>query len=170
MNRKYFFTFFSLVLVLLLCYLFFLRKPLALKTTSEIRSQQNSDWRIFNHPAVLGGAPLMVAVANTPSRQELGLSGHTRLSDSEGMLFIFDGKGLARPPFWMQAMLFDLDLIWIKNNIVIGVTKNVPAPKNNSDPLPLYFPPGDIDMVLEVDSGWSDLHNIYTGSEFSLKK
>jgi uncharacterized membrane protein (UPF0127 family) len=63
----------------------------------------------------------------------------------------------------MKGMKFDLDLIWIKNNRVIGITSNVPHPKNENDELPLYPPPSEIDMVLEVASGFSEKNNIAVG-------
>ncbi len=50
----------------------------------------------------------------------------------------------------------------IHQNTIIGIEKNIPAPKNNSN-LPTYSPPSEVDYVLEVASGWTDQNKIQTG-------
>ncbi len=94
---------------------------------------------------------------------EKGLSGRNSLKDTQGMLFDFTKLENKQPAFWMKDMKFSLDILWIQNNAVVGITKNIPAPKNSKDVLPSYYAPGDIDYVIEVNAGWSDAHNIKTG-------
>jgi uncharacterized membrane protein (UPF0127 family) len=69
----------------------------------------------------------------------------------------------------MKDMLFNLDLIWIKNGLVVDITKNALAPEVNTklNELPLYKPNSDIDMVLEVNSGWTDKNNIRIGDQLT---
>ena len=78
---------------------------------------------------------------------------------------LFDFKQSTQPSFWMKDMNFSLDLIWISQNKIAGVTENVPAPSNKNQKLPLYSPPSPIDQVLEVNAGWAKKNNIAVGDE-----
>jgi uncharacterized membrane protein (UPF0127 family) len=52
-------------------------------------------------------------------------------------------------------MQFDLDLVWIRDERIVGITPNVPAPAASvpESQLPSYPSPGRIDAVLEVPAG-----------------
>jgi uncharacterized membrane protein (UPF0127 family) len=122
---------------------------------------------------------IYVEVVNTPEKITLGLSGREKFKENQGMLFDFNPQlttetakaaGI-RPNFWMKDMKFDLDIIWIKDKKIVGITKNVPKPspgQRNQD-LPLYPAPQPIDMVLEVLAGWSDENKVEIGDEISLQ-
>lgn len=95
-------------------------------------------------------------IADTPERKSKGLGGRTDLADDYGMLFPFDDMPYP-PTFWMKGMLIPLDMIWIKNNTIIQIDKNVPAEPDVSDmELKRYSPDGTVDYVLEVRAGLSD--------------
>ncbi len=122
---------------------------------------------------------LNVEVVNTPEKITLGLSGREKFKENQGMLFDFNPQLTTEtakaagihPNFWMKDMKFDLDIIWIKDKKIVGVTKNVPKPspgQKNQD-LPLYPAPKPIDMVLEVVAGWSEKNKIEIGDEISLQ-
>lgn len=113
---------------------------------------------------------LKVELANTPQAQEHGLSDRASLAQDHGMLFDFTNASEKQPEFWMKDMHFNLDFIWIANNKIIGMTANVPAPKNPSEPLPTYSPPGNIDYELEVNAGWSKNHNVLVGDTVEIIK
>jgi uncharacterized membrane protein (UPF0127 family) len=117
-------------------------------------------------PIIVGSQKIFVQIVSSSAEMEQGLSGREKLSDTEGMLFDFHSTHITRPIFWMKDMKFNLDLIWIYKNQIISITKNVPILLDTDiqNP-PTYSPPSDIDMVLEVDAGWSDAHNIKTGDE-----
>lgn len=117
----------------------------------------------YSQPMQVGSAQLLVEVVNSEPAREQGLSGRTHLADGHGMLFDFTNTAWRRPGFWMKEMNFDIDIIWINNNHVIGITPRIPAPKNPGDNLPTYSPPGDITHVLEVPSGWAERQNIKIG-------
>ncbi len=117
----------------------------------------------YTTPLQIGGQQIYVEVADTDAARQQGLSGRKRLTDNQGLLFDFRNTDLTRPGFWMKDMVFDLDLIWIKELKVVAITPDVPAPKNTGEQLPTYLPPSEIDMVLEVVSGWSRAHNIKAG-------
>ncbi len=116
---------------------------------------------------LVGSNQLKVELMDTPKLMEQGLSGRDELPDGQGMIFDFTNTPNKQPGFWMTEMKFDIDIIWIRDSRVIGINVNVPKPKGNEQ-LPLYYPPGDIDYVLEVPAGWSAAHNVATNTSFSF--
>jgi len=113
-------------------------------------------------PLLVGEKKISVQIVTSKADMEQGLSGRARMPDNQGMLFDF-GQQAIDAPFWMKNMEFGLDLIWIRGNKIIGLTPNVPAPKSSRDVLSLYYPPSPVDMVLEVNAGWSKKNNIAVG-------
>lgn len=102
---------------------------------------------------------LDVMLAANPVAQARGLSGHPGLGPLEGMLFIFDRD--SQPGFWMKDMNFPLDIVWVDaNRRIVEVSKNI-AP----DTYPQQFTPiTPIRYVLEVNAGFTDMHNIQPGN------
>jgi len=116
--------------------------------------------------------PVLVEVVNTPASITQGLSGRAQLGGSnpqvEGMLFV-----LPRPQqaaFWMKEMKFDLDLVWIKDNQVVEVTPQVPAPEMSVGELglPIYQPQQVVDLVLEVNAGQAQAWNLIPGTNLTF--
>ena len=106
---------------------------------------------------------ILVDVAKTAEEKARGLSGRLKLNENEGMLFIFDQK--SQPPFWMFDMNFPLDIIWISDDVIVDIDKNVPIPKPNTPDyqLPLYTPEKPINYVLEVNAGFCEKNSIEVG-------
>jgi uncharacterized membrane protein (UPF0127 family) len=123
----------------------------------------------FTTPISIGAAKLEVAVANTNESRQQGLSGQPGLKENQGMLFDFKNSERSKPGFWMKDMLFDLDMIWIRDNTVVDITRNVPAPDPRTPlkELPLYFPAEPIDTIVEVLAGWSDKNGVTVGTKLS---
>lgn len=137
----------------------------------QIKSTTNS--KSVNSPTltktmVVGNTKIKVELTETIGQKELGLSYRKSLPQDHGMLFDFSDSP-SKPGFWMKGMNFDLDLIWIKNNKIIAITKNVKKPTDQKETLELYYPPSKIDYVLEVNSGWSDKNNIHVGDPISTQ-
>lgn len=101
----------------------------------------------------VAGAVFTAESASTGEEEALGLSNRKSLPAGQGMLFTID------PPeqsiFWMKDMLYGLDFVWIRDNKVIGVTADAPAPVAGTNPsdLPTYQAPGVVNYVLEVNAG-----------------
>jgi len=108
---------------------------------------------------------LQLEVVNQPQSLSLGLGGRDEIG-SDGMLFVFDRSELR--VFWMKGMQFDLDLIWIHQGQVVGVTPNVPAPQALQEILPRLVSPQPVDMVLEVPAGFAARERIAKGSRVQL--
>jgi len=71
---------------------------------------------------------------------------------------------------WMKDMKFPLDIIWIRDNRVTGLTENLPMPS-------LEDPNGQVanassglsvNKALEVNAGFIKENNINIGDEFQL--
>jgi uncharacterized membrane protein (UPF0127 family) len=92
--------------------------------------------------------PLRTYVADTAALRERGLSGRKGLAENEAMLFVFDNIG--RPGFWMQDMLFSIDMLWLDSTKrVVYIVPNI-----GPETYPKVFkPPTDAQYVLEVSAG-----------------
>lgn len=114
---------------------------------------------------VLDNTTLSVQVAITHSEQQQGLSGIENIHANEGMLFLYSPA--TDSVFWMKDMLFPIDIIWIRDGYVIGISKDVQPPdaKQTDHLLTRYPSPGNVTAVLEVQAGWTTTHDIRNGSE-----
>lgn len=103
-----------------------------------------------------------VEIADNPMKQSRGLSGRATLEMNEGMLFLFSKADHQR--FWMKDMLVPIDIIWIKDNKIVGVEKNVqPEPGVKRGQLGIYSPPEAVDKALEVAAGTVERLDIQVG-------
>lgn len=101
----------------------------------------------------MGEHTFRVAVADTPAKQTLGLAGVGSLKPTEGMYFPFPEEKTAT--FWMKGMRIPIDLLWIKDNVIVGIAHNLPIP-NTTGALPTWSSPGSVDAVLEVAAGTAE--------------
>lgn len=128
---------------------------------------QNDDlpWQKYK----IGNTEIKVQIADTVKTRADGLSGREQLADDEGMLFIFPYSG--KHGFWMKDMNFNLDIIWIKDNKIAGISENVQRPDTkNWTALDTVYPPEDVNMVLEVNSGFTKDNNLKIGDLAELIK
>lgn len=116
---------------------------------------------------VIGNQTLVVEIADNDAARAQGLSGRKILQNGTGMLFDFTNTSYRKPGFWMKDMFISIDMIWIDQNKIIGITPNVPVPSDTTN-LPSYHPPSEITHVLEVPAGWSAKNNITAGDSVSL--
>ncbi len=91
------------------------------------------------------------------------------MADDYGMLFIFDSKKVS-PSFWMKDTLIPLDIIWIRDNRVEKIDKDVPtpAPDTPDNKLPKYTSGRPVDYVLEVNAGFNQKNGIKVGDPLTL--
>lgn len=105
---------------------------------------------------------LTVEVVVSNGAIERGLSGRSAVS-ADGLLFVMPERSI--PRFWMKAMLFDLDIVWIDDSTIVDITTNVPAPdpKTPLSDLPVYSPTQPVTRVLEIPSGQVQQYNLQVG-------
>jgi uncharacterized protein len=104
----------------------------------------------------VGKVTVQAEAVRTPVRLYLGLSYRSELPEGRGMLFFMPEKEVQI--FCMRGMRIPLDLIWISDGRVAGLTRNVPPtfPGSLTSPAP-------VSHVLEVPGGFADRHGIKAG-------
>ena len=110
----------------------------------------------------IGDKKIEVELAQTEVERYQGLSNRKTLDQNNGMLFVFDGYYI--PTFVMRDMLFSIDIIWIKDDMVVGFEKNMPRSELDKD-LIAYQPKNFINYVLEVNAGFVEQNNIKIGDK-----
>ena len=100
-------------------------------------------------------------LASSPTEQAQGLSGRISLNPNAGMLFVFPDD--RQPLFWMKDMNFPLDIVWIKDNKIIKIDKNLPP--EGKRPAKTYTSGTPVNYVLEFNAGFCDQNNIKVGDE-----
>lgn len=104
---------------------------------------------------------IKIELADTQEKRVAGLMFRASLPEDSGMLFIFDEE--ADYGFWMKNMIIPLDMIWIDSKkIIVDITKNALPCKEEC--LSIH-PKRAAKYVLEVNSGYTDAHNINVGDK-----
>lgn len=118
----------------------------------------------------INGATIQVEVADTQTKRNKGLSSRQSLATGSGMLFVFQKPD--KYSFWMKGLSFPLDLIFIKNNIVVDLLQNIQPPEKGvpDSALPIYLPKTEIDSVLEVPAGTIKSLDILEGDSVKISK
>lgn len=105
-------------------------------------------------------------VARDPKDYQIGLSKYNNLPQDYGMLFPFDKPDYYS--FWMKEMKFPIDIIYIRDNQIVTILKNIPTPKTKEESIPIYKPSQPADNVLEINAGLSEKYNLKEGDKISL--
>lgn len=115
---------------------------------------------------VINDKEIKVEVAKTNEERAKGLSNRTSLDENSGMIFVFNKN--SKPSFWMKDTKIPLDIIWINDDKIVSINKNVePEPNKKDSELKKYPAPSEIDYVLEVNGGFCDKNNIKAGQSLS---
>jgi uncharacterized membrane protein (UPF0127 family) len=105
-------------------------------------------------------------VADTPARQQRGLSGRASLAPGEGLLFVYDAP--APRGFWMPDMHFDIDIVWIRAGRIVHIESRVPHVVSGA--LPTYRPDEPADTVLEVVAGTAERLGWQVGDRVRIER
>lgn len=115
----------------------------------------------------INGLKIKVEIAKTPTEQARGLSNREILNDQEGMLFVYPDYKIRN--FWMKKMQFSIDTIWISNDKIVGIEKNIPLFDGvDEEKIKRYQSPVAVNYVLEVNAGFSDKNNIKVGDRVKI--
>ena len=114
---------------------------------------------------LIGSNKFMVEVAETAAQMALGLGGRESLGEREGMLFLYNPP--ARPVFWMKGMKFPIDIVWIRDGVVVEVVKNVqPGGFWKGE---RFSPEERVNMVLEVGAGVAEALGVKKESRLEVR-
>jgi uncharacterized membrane protein (UPF0127 family) len=108
-----------------------------------------------------------VDVVDTPALRMRGLSGRAALGPEEGMLFLFETPQVQS--FWMKGMRFEIDILWIRDGRLVGITPDVPLPKSPRA-LPQFQSPIPCDVVLEVRAGAARRWGLLIGDAVRIER
>lgn len=116
----------------------------------------------------VGNSTITVEIADTQAKRTKGLSGRDMLPENYGVLFVFDAT--KRYQFWMKGMKFSIDMLFINNGKIVDILEDVPNPDPSTpdSDLPVYQSTEDINMVLEVPSGFTKQNGIKLGDSIML--
>lgn len=115
----------------------------------------------------LGSKTFVVEVAETMPQHERGLMFISKLSDDEGMLFIF--KNEETRFFWMKNTLIDLSIGYFDKNKTLVDVQEMKSGQNVSDAnLPSYASAKPAKYALEMNKGWFDKNKIKMGSKLKI--
>ena len=97
-----------------------------------------------------------VKVLTDTRSQSIGMMGKTFDESFNGLLFLMGGK---KQCFWMKNCIIPLDIIMIKNNVIVNIHHN--CPPCEEEHCPSYCGNGNI--VLELEGGTCEELNINPG-------
>lgn len=118
--------------------------------------------------ATINGVNFNLEIAQTKEQKSIGLAKYKKIEKNFAMYFPFERKDYYS--FWMKDMKFPIDIIYIDNEKIVAIFKNVQNPKSPNDKLQVYNPEKLADSVLEISAGLSDKYNFKTGDRVSIKK
>lgn len=113
----------------------------------------------------VGPAVISAELAKTPLQKSQGLSRRQSLQPNQGILFVYDYYLI--PGFWMKEMNFPIDIIWIKDDLVVDLSENLPP--EGIEPENIYKPSAPINYVLEVPAGYVGTKNIKVGDQAIIR-
>lgn len=145
--------FFIIIAIIVLSAIFILFSFSAAKQEEPINTVRINDKEI------------KVDLAKTSLEQYTGLSGRGNLCPDCGMLFIFGDK--EEKTFVMRNMMFPLDIIWINDEEIVKIDKNLQPEKFLN--LTEYKNEEPVNYVLEVNAGFCQENNIKEGSIVEIK-
>lgn len=148
--KTWFITAISVVIFVSFAALFIYQKFMAPTTTLQA--------------ATLAGVPLELTIVTTPAAMAQGLSGRPMLPANQGMLFVY--PDIAQRHFWMKGMQFPLDILWLRDGLVVGMAEQVPVPRDAD--IPRITSPHGINQVLELTAGWVARYQVTIGDRLEL--
>ena len=102
-----------------------------------------------------------VEVVSTPEERARGLGYRDSLPLDQGMLFLFEEPDYHT--FWMRGMRFPLDILWIREGVIVHIEENLPPPSPLYVRLPTYRPAEKADSVLEINAGLVQKYGLQVG-------
>jgi hypothetical protein len=114
----------------------------------------------------VGDHAVVVEIVRTPAEQSLGLGNRDSLEWGRGMLFVYEKTGFLS--FWMKRMRFDIDIVWIRDGRVVGISAFVPYPRENPNRPATVRSPELVDTVLEVPAGYAQANGWRRGDRVTV--
>jgi len=91
-----------------------------------------------------------------------GLSGRESLCSDCGMLFAYADYHVRQ--FWMKDMNFALDIVWIKDDVIVGFAENIQTFDAQGE-ITRITSNEAVNLVLELNAGWIGQNNVKIGDK-----
>jgi hypothetical protein len=129
-------------------------------------------YNIFHQPSVfvnIHEQSFVMMIADTPNKAYQGLSGKKDLGKYAGMVFLFNYEDYYT--MVMRDMNFPLDIVWLKDGVVVDMAPKVLVEDNKSESeLIRYRPRLPADAVLELKAGLITETGLKIGDKVLLTK
>lgn len=102
-----------------------------------------------------------VETADSSAEHYTGLSNRNYLCGNCAMLFVFEDS--IERSFVMREMMIPIDIVFINNNVVTDIYKNLEP--EGEDYNSSYKSSGPVDTVLEINANYGDRYNIKVGDK-----
>lgn len=109
----------------------------------------------------INGKQISLEVVTSSVDVQQGLGDRASMPEDHGMLFEFAEP--AQQSFWMRHMQFPLDMVFILNNQVVDIAKNMPPPKETFGIPKTYNSNVEANKVLELNAGGVEKYGIEKG-------
>lgn len=147
-------------------YIFFaiLLIGLALMVSQKIMPKEEGelDKKAEKAKIEVGGVLLEVFIADTEEKRYLGLSEIEQMAFNQGALFIHEVPGIHS--YSMRGMRFDLDFIFILEDKIVDIAKNVAREYEGE-----IKGAAEYDKVLEVSAEWARRNNVKIGDHVKIE-
>jgi hypothetical protein len=114
----------------------------------------------------IGSREIIAELAMTNAAREQGLSDRASLAEDHGMLFLFDQSDAHT--FWMHGMQFPLDIIFLRDDVVVDIHANVPHPAISNGIPTILKSKTEADQVLEINAGKAKEWGIEEGTKVEV--
>lgn len=142
-KRKIFLLIFFIFLIFFLIFIFF-------NFANKKKAEKFSRAQVKN-------VFINLEIADSELEQYRGLSYRKELEPSAGMLFLFPDK--QKRSFVMRDMNFNLDIVFIDENRIVDIYKNLPFSEDEQKIL--YTSSVPVDKVLELPGNFCEENNIF---------
>ncbi len=104
-----------------------------------------------------------IEIADTDEKRELGLMFRDKMTENQGMLFIFPAD--APQSFWMKNTILPLDMIFANSNMeIVKIHENTTPYSEQS-----YSSGKPAKYVVEVNAGYCERHGIKEGDKIAWR-
>lgn len=111
----------------------------------------------------IGNTKIPVEIADTEEKQIKGLSTRVSLDPNSGMFFVYSNASVRS--IWMKDMNFGIDVIWIRDGIVVKINTDV-SPQGLGQPI--VSSEESVDSFLEVNTGFVRDNQLKIGDSVTL--
>ncbi|WP_347405019.1 DUF192 domain-containing protein [Nodosilinea sp. LEGE 06152] len=128
-------------------------------------------WSAIRDPAPthyfeISGKQILLETAVTDQEKRQGLKGRSSLPMNRGMLFTVNPEQVVQ--LWMAGVRFPLDMVFLHNEKVSAVLRDVPPCSTSPGDCPIYPSGGIVDSVIELAAGTADSLYLAEGSTIKI--